>query len=186
MAISARRMKMRLRAIVFGVCFSVVAVSSMAQITLGRLYPPSVAATIGSATQTPYTYIDVMHPATASGNVLRAVVRWTSAPSTPCTSAFKLKFLRPTSVVGSFSAVTERGPFPASNGRNEILLSPAVTVSQGDLIGITQLNPSQACGAVVQYLTNEVVALAGNSDVAAGSGSTVVSFVNGFTRNIFA
>jgi len=177
---------MRLRAIVFGVCFSVVALSAMAQVTLGRLYPPSVSATIGSATQTPYTYIDVMHPANSSGNVLRAVVRWVGAPSTPCTSAFKMKFLRPTSVVGSFSTVTERGPFPASTGRNEILLSPAVSVVQGDLIGITQLNPAQACGAVVQYLTNEVVSLAGNSDVAAGSGSNVVSFVTGFTPSIFA
>ena len=177
---------MRLRAIVFGVCFSVVAVSSMAQVTLGRLYPPSVAASIGSATQAPYTYIDVMHPANVSGTVLRAVVRWTGAPSTPCANAFKLKFLKQTSVVGSFSAMTERGPFPASNGRNEILLSPAVTVAQGDLIGITEINPPQICGAVVHYLTDEVVELAGNSDVAAGSGSSVVSFVTGFTPSIFA
>jgi hypothetical protein len=177
---------MRLRAIVLGVCLGVVAVNSMAQVTLGRLYPPSVSATIGSATQTPYTFIDVMHPATGSGTVLRAIVRWVGAPSTPCTSAFKLKFLKQTSVVGSFSTVTERGPFQANNGRNEILLSPAVTVAQGDLIGITQLNPSQACGAVVQYLTNEVVSLAGNSDVAAGSGSNVVSFVTGLTPSIFA
>ena len=177
---------MRLRAILLGACLSVVAVSAMAQVSLGRLYPPSVSATIGTATQTPYTYIDVMHPAIASGAVLRAVVRWVSAPSTPCTSAFKLKFLHQTSVVGSFSTVTERGPFPASNGRNEILLSPAVNVAQGDLIGITQLNPPQTCGAVVQYLTNEVVSLAGNSDVAAGSGSSVVGFVTGFTPSIFA
>src|SRR5213075_1670861 len=137
---SARRTKMRLRVGLVGVCFSVVAISAMAQVTVGRLYPPSVSATIGSATQTPYTFIDVMHPATASGTVLRAVVRWTSAPATPCANAFKLKFLKQTSVVGSFSAVTERGPFPASSGRNEILLSPAVNVVQGDLIGITQIN----------------------------------------------
>src|SRR5947208_1855289 len=101
---------MRLRAILFGVCFSVVTVSAMAQITLGRLYPPSVSATIGGIAQTPYSYIDVMHPATGSGSVLRAVVRWTGAPSTPCTTAFKLKFLHQTSLLGSFSTVTERGP----------------------------------------------------------------------------
>src|SRR2546423_10510252 len=117
---------MRVRAILSAVCLGIVAVSATAQLTLGRLYPPSVAASIGGATQAPYTYIDVMHPANASGTVLRAVVRWTSAPATPCANAFKLKFLRPTSVVGSFSTVTERGPFPASSGRNEILLSPAV------------------------------------------------------------
>jgi hypothetical protein len=177
---------MRLRAIVIAVCLSVVALGAMAQVSLGRLYPPSVSASIGTPTQTPYTFIDVMHPAAVSGTVLRAIVRWTSAPSTPCTSAFKLKFLHQTSVLGSFSTVTERGPFPASNGRNEILLSPAVNVVQGDLIGITQLNASQTCGAVVQYITNEVVSLAGNSDVAAGSGSNVVSFVTGLTPSIFA
>src|SRR5438876_5596177 len=159
---------MRLRAILFGVCCSLVAVSAMAQITVGRLYPPSVPATIGAIAQTPYTYIDVMHPATGSGNLLRAVVRWTSAPTTPCINSFKLKFLRSTSVVGTFSTVTERGPFTASNGRMEFLLSPAVSVNQGDLIGITQLNPFQNCGGVAHYLTNEVVELAGNSEVVAG------------------
>src|SRR5437016_4942930 len=177
---------MRLRAILFVVSFSVVAVSAMAEITLGRLYPPSVAATIGGIAQTPYSYVDVMHPATGSGNVVRAIVRWTNVPSTPCASAFKLKFLHQTSLLGSFSTVTERGPFPASNGRNEVLLSPVVNVAQGDLIAITQLNPAQNCGAVVHYITNEVVELAGNSEVVAGSGSNIVSFVPGWTPSIFA
>jgi hypothetical protein len=174
----------RLRAILLAMCVSVVAVGAMAQLTVGRLYPPSVSATVGLPTQAPYSFIDIMHPATGTGNLLRAVVRWVAAPSTPCTSAFKLKFLRPTSVVGTFSTVTERGPFPASNGRLDVLLSPAVGVVQGDLIGITQIGPFQNCGGVVQYLTNEVVSLAGNTEVF--TGSAAVSPVNGLTPSIFA
>src|SRR5258707_13169251 len=123
---------MRVRAFLSGVCLGVVAVSAMAQVSVGRLYPPSVSALIGTGTQVPYTYIDVMHPATGNGTMLRAVVRWAAAPNTPCTNAFKLKFLRQTSVVGSFSAVTERGPFTATNGRNEVLLSPTCNVVRGD------------------------------------------------------
>ncbi len=127
-----------------------------------------------------------MHPATGSGNVVRAVVRWAGAPSTPCASAFKLKFLRPTTVVGSFITVVERGPFPAINGRNEVVVSPAVNVAHGDLIGITQLNSPQNCGTVVHYLTNEVVELVGNSDVVAVPGSNALSLVTTLTPSIFA
>ena len=174
------------RTILFVVCLAAAVPAAMAQVSVGRLYPPGNAVFIGTPTQTPFTYIDVMHPATASGSVLRAIVRWSGAPATPCSSAFRLKFLRPGSIAGSFSVVTERGPFPGINGRNEILLNPAVNVSTGDLIGITQLNASENCGAVVHHTTNEVVEYIGNTDVAAGPGSNVLSLLAGLTPSIFA
>src|SRR5437867_1978444 len=140
-------MNMRLRTVLLGVCFSALAVSAMAQVSIGRLYPPSVSVLIGGSGQAPYTYVDIMHPATASGSVGKAVVRWANAPFPPCTSAFKLKFLRQTGIVGFFSTMVERGPFPAANGRNEVVFTQ-VNVIPGDLIAVTQINPSQTCGAV--------------------------------------
>src|SRR5713226_1268107 len=112
------------RRLILGVVSLTLAASTaIAQITVGRLYPQG--GLFGSSNG-PYTAIDIMHPATGSGNLTRAVVRWFGAPATPCPGAFKLKFLRPTTTAGTYTTVTERGPFPGVNGRNEVLLNPVV------------------------------------------------------------
>jgi len=102
----------------------------------------------GTATITtggPVTYVNLSAGATATGTVNTATVAW----SATCSNAFKIIFLRQTfNSVASFTLVASRGPFNAVNGRNEVTLSPAVNVNQGDLIGVVQLQPLATCGSV--------------------------------------
>jgi hypothetical protein len=102
----------------------------------------------GTATITnggPVTYVNLSDGATANGTVNKATVAW----SATCSNAFKIVFLRETfNSVAAFTLVASRGPFNATSGRNEVTLSPAVTVSQGDLIGVVQLQPLATCGSV--------------------------------------
>lgn len=102
----------------------------------------------GTATITnggPVTYVNLSAGATANGTVNKATVAW----SATCSNAFKIVFLRETfNSVAAFTLVASRGPFNAVSGRNEVTLSPAVTVSQGDLIGVVQLLPVATCGSV--------------------------------------
>jgi hypothetical protein len=102
----------------------------------------------GTATITnggPVTYVNLSAGATANGTVNKATVSW----SATCSNAFKIVFLRETfNSVAAFTLVATRGPFNAVNGRNEVTLSPAVTVNQGDLIGVVQLQPVATCGSI--------------------------------------
>jgi hypothetical protein len=107
----------------------------------------------GTATITsggPVSYIDLAHPATAAGVVNEASVSWSKA----CSGAFKVVFLRNTTLfLTSFTVVATRGPFNAVSGRNEVTFSP-VTLQEGDLIGVVQLQSLAACGSVrTQFLT---------------------------------
>jgi len=102
----------------------------------------------GTATITnggPVTYVNLSDGATANGTVDKATVSWSAS----CSNAFKIVFLRQTfNSVAAFTLVASRGPFNAVNGRNEVTLSPAVNVNQGDLIGVVQLQPLATCGSV--------------------------------------
>jgi hypothetical protein len=102
----------------------------------------------GTATITnggPVTYVNLSAGATANGTVNKATVAWSAS----CSNAFKIVFLRETfNSVAAFTLVASRGPFNAVSGRNEVTLSPAVTVNQGDLIGVVQLLPVATCGSV--------------------------------------
>jgi len=109
----------------------------------------------GTATITnggPVTYVNLSDGATANGTVNKATVAW----SATCSNAFKIVFLRETfQSVAAFTVVATRGPFNAVSGRNEVTLSPAVTVNQGDLIGVVQLLPVATCGSIrTQSFTN--------------------------------
>jgi hypothetical protein len=109
----------------------------------------------GTATLTnggPVTYVNLSDGATANGTVNKATVAW----SATCSNAFKIVFLRETfESVSAFTVVATRGPFNAVSGRNEVTLSPAVTVNQGDLIGVVQLLPVATCGSIrTQSFTN--------------------------------
>ncbi|MGA8808948.1 MAG: hypothetical protein WB973_13810 [Thermoanaerobaculia bacterium] len=110
----------------------------------------------GTATITtggPVTYVNLSDGATANGTVNKATVAWSAS----CSNAFKIVFLRETfESVQAFTVVATRGPFNAVNGRNEVTLSPAVNVSQGDLIGVVQLQPVATCGSIrVQSFPND-------------------------------
>jgi len=102
----------------------------------------------GTATITngaPVTYVNLSAGATAAGTVNKATVGWSAS----CSNAFKIVFLRNTfNSLAAFTVVATRGPFNAVNGRNEVTLTPPVTVSQGDLIGVVQLLPLATCGSV--------------------------------------
>jgi hypothetical protein len=102
----------------------------------------------GTATITnggPVTYVNLSAGATANGTVNKATVSWSAS----CSNAFKIVFLRETfQSVSAFTVLATRGPFNAISGRNEVTLSPAVTVAQGDLIGVVQLLPVATCGSI--------------------------------------
>jgi hypothetical protein len=102
----------------------------------------------GTATITnggPVTYVNLSDGATANGTVNKATVAWSAS----CSNAFKIVFLRETfQSVSAFTVVATRGPFNAVSGRNEVTLTPPVTVAQGDMIGVVQLLPVATCGSI--------------------------------------
>jgi hypothetical protein len=87
------------------------------------------------------TAVDMSHPATASGQVTTAFVRY-SANS--CTGQLKLKIVRLDPIAGVFNVVAERGPFSVVRGANRLTLTPPVDVLQGDLVATV----SSGCGNV--------------------------------------
>lgn len=102
----------------------------------------------GTATITsnaPVTYVDLSSYARVAGTVDKASVVWSKA----CSSAFKIVFLRNTFFnLSSYTVNAVRGPFDAVVGRNDVTLSPPVSILAGDVIGIVQLQPLVSCGTV--------------------------------------
>ncbi|HEY2090513.1 MAG TPA: hypothetical protein VGJ81_01390 [Thermoanaerobaculia bacterium] len=98
-------------------------------------------------TVTPATFIDLTHPATASGAINTATVRWYAGGGGTCATAFKVKFIHPNASGTGFS-VTERGPFSATLGNVTVQISPPVNVFAGDYIGVTVLGALDTCGTV--------------------------------------
>src|SRR6059036_2239378 len=83
-------------------------------VTVGQL-PAASLGTTNLPGATVETYIDLAHPATASGTLTKASVEWSRACAG---NAFKILFIRPSFNFGSFTVVAQRGPFPAIAGRN--------------------------------------------------------------------
>ena len=85
--------------------------------------------------------IDLVHGATAAGNYTSATVYWGGGNAgSSCASAFKLRFYHPTSPGSTdLELVAERGPFDASPGLVTVALTPAVTLSTGDLISVVSI-----------------------------------------------
>ena len=102
----------------------------------------------GTATITsgaPVTYVNLSSSATAAGTVNKATVSW----SATCSNAFKIVFLRNNfGSLAAFTVVATRGPFNAVSGRNEVTLTPPVTLALSDLIGVVQLQPLATCGSI--------------------------------------
>lgn len=91
------------------------------------------------------TDIDLVHPATHSGTVNSAKVYW----STSCTNAFKIKFFR--RVGDTLTLTAERGPFTPTTTLYTAALSPAVSVQQGDLIGVTRIANCGNAGMITGF-----------------------------------
>jgi hypothetical protein len=144
----------------------------------------------GTATITnggPVTYVNLSDGATANGTVNKATVAWSSS----CSNAFKIVFLRETfQSVSAFTLVASRGPFNAVSGRNEVTLSPAVNVNQGDLIGVVQLLPVATCGSVrtQSFPNNTGYNLVTTADMSATGGTigTSTNYSSGLAIGVIA
>ncbi len=118
----------------------------------------------------PATLIDLSHPAATAGTVTVASVNWVGF-GTVCTSAFKVKILRPASIssLTTFTLVAERGPFTGQPGVNIVPLSPGVPVKFGDLMAVTSLVSSQTCGGPGVSRVQNATTMMLNGDVSSGS-----------------
>jgi hypothetical protein len=92
------------------------------------------------------TDIDLVHPATHTGNVSSAKIYWSSSS---CTNAFKIKFFR--RVGETLTMTAERGPFTPTSNVYTASLAPAVSVQQGDLIGVARVANCGNAGAVTGF-----------------------------------
>ena len=103
------------------------------------------------------TDIDLVRPATHTGNVSSAKVYWSA---TGCTNAFKIKFFR--RVGDTLTMVAERGPFTPTTNLYAATLTPAVAVKQGDLIGVTRLADCGNAGAIRGFPSEGFLQYAGD------------------------
>jgi len=114
------------------------------QVTMGAM-PPDVFSTGFAFDNGPVSVIDLAHTANGAGTITRASVQWSQA----CTGAFKIVFLA--NFVGNLNSYTVRavrGPFDAVAGRNDVAISPAVQVSEGDRLAIVELKSFSTCGGL--------------------------------------
>jgi hypothetical protein len=158
-----------------------VAPAVSAQVTVGSMPASGNYFTQSNNGVGPYTFIDLSHPATASGTMNTASVRWFGG----CSNAFKVKFIRLTNGVANYTETAERGPFnvTAPGGVTTVALSPTVTVQSGDLIAVTQVGPLNPCGGMA--LSNAAPATAAmffNADIPA-SGTMNGTFERGVWLN---
>jgi hypothetical protein len=146
-------------------CLAVVSSVAAQSVTIGtQLADEGGTATITSGA--PVTYVDLAHYAPGTGTVSKATVGWSRA----CTGAFKIVFLRNTFFsLSSFTVFATRGPFDSVAGRTTVTLNPPVTIQNGDVIGVVQLQPLAACGSV---LTETAPASSGYNLITVGDVST--------------
>jgi len=88
------------------------------------------------------TTIDMSHPASATGQVTTAWIRWTGP--TTCSAQLRLKVLRLDAVLGTFTVIGDRG-LVVSAGTNKVLLGTPISVQAGDLIATVA---DGTCGSV--------------------------------------
>lgn len=126
------------------------------------------AGTALSTAATPFTLVDLSHPATANGSIAYVSVMWVGGS---CSSGFKVKFLRPSAsnALGNFTLVAERGPFNVQAGRNRVQLTPPVDVEKGDLLAIVMLTPVSTCGSASSSLISNSVVMRLTGDVTVGN-----------------
>jgi len=80
------------------------------------------------------TTVDLTHPANATGTIDTVRFDWFS---TGCHAAVKVEVFR--RVGDNFTLVAERGPFDVTTTPMTVILSPAIPVLQGDLIGLARV-----------------------------------------------
>ena len=88
----------------------------------------------------PYTIIDINSPATSSGTIGAVSIR----ANQPCAPGFKVKFFHVSG--GVYTPYADRGPFDITQNLMVVQLTPPVTVTAGDVIGLVAL---QDCSGLV-------------------------------------
>ncbi|MCM2313664.1 MAG: hypothetical protein NDJ92_00740 [Thermoanaerobaculia bacterium] len=115
-------------------------------ITIGNVYTPQTGFAIGPVDG--ITFVDLVHPATASGALVQASFAY-PCWAEECPGAAKIKFFR--QVGSNLRMIAERGPFNAPLTDNQIFeLSPPVQVLEGDLIGVAEMVSKADCGGSFQ------------------------------------
>ena len=123
------------------------------------------------------TAIDLVHPASHSGSVNTVTLYWSAAG---CSNAFKIKFFR--RVGDTLTMTAERGPFTSTNtSTGNYNLIPAVTVQQGDLLGVTRLANCGSPGALGAFPSEGFLQYSG--DV---SGAVEISAAAGHPGGVLA
>ncbi len=114
------------------------------------------------------TDIDLVSPANATGSVTSVHLYWSSSG---CTNAVKIKFFRRSG--NTLTMTAERGPFTPSGGESNLAMSPAVSVQQGDLIGVARVANCGNAGSFFGFPTAGFVVfgsdVTGSADITAGS-----------------
>jgi hypothetical protein len=114
------------------------------------------------------TDIDLVSPASATGTVTSVHVYWSSSG---CTNALKIKFFHRSG--NTLTMTAERGPFTPSGGESTIAMSPAVSVEQGDLIGVARVANCGNAGSFFGITTAGFVVfgsdVTGSVDITSGS-----------------
>lgn len=103
------------------------------------------------------TDIDLVHPASHTGSVSSAKVYWSSSG---CANALKIKFFR--RVGDTLTMTAERGPFTPSANLYTVALTPAVSVQQGDLIGVARVANCGNAGVVTGFPSEGYLQYAGD------------------------
>ncbi len=135
-----------MRKVILAVALLLVSSTVAAQVTVGGMPVSGIYYTQSNNGISPYTFVDLSHPATANGTLSTASVRWAGG----CANAFKLKFLRLSGGLSSYTVTADRGPFSVSAiGITTVALTPAVTVQKGDLLAVTQIGPLNPCGGMM-------------------------------------
>ncbi len=98
-----------------------------------------------------------LQPASANGTIDTVHVYWSSLG---CTNALKIKFFHRTGNALTLSA--ERGPFTSTASDMTIPMSPAVTVAEGDLIGVARVANCGNAGALFGVVGVGFVAFSGD------------------------
>ena len=114
------------------------------------------------------TDVDLVAPASATGTVTSVHVYWSQAG---CTNALKIKFFRRSG--NTLTMTAERGPFTSSSNDLSLAMSPAVSVLQGDLIGVARVAACGNAGTFVGFSSAGHVEfgsdVTGSIDISAGT-----------------
>lgn len=155
------------RAVSLFLTMVVIAAGASAQ-TIGNYVLAPNATTTGLTV--PFTVLDLSSPATSNGTIGAVAFRGNQA----CTGAFKVKFFH---VNGSvFTPYAERGPFDVTFPITVVQMTPAVSVTAGDLIGLVSLVDCAQVTGQVPLLFKNVAQFSGdvNSSVTLASASGVI------------